>query len=391
MIKVKNKKKLIVATAAAGAVIIAAVLLLVFADDVRGAYYREYKAPAPDIAFSEMSKKGDESVVAGDFYVSTKGNDANNGKKDAPFLTIERAVEAVRNTDKTEKNGITVCIEGGEYHVSSLAFTKEDSGTASCPVTYRAYGGEVILNGGVTLSPDDFSPVTDYPQLSERLTAEARENTVVADLTKPPYSLTPDDWGKIYAIGSYNTAGSYDGDYAGPLYCELFVNDKRQTIARYPDNEFLYTEEVVSTGLGKESDGALTEVENWSEIRNPEPDVYRVNSELADRIAGWKNLDEVWMFGYWKYDWADASSPVGSFDRETGNISPAVVSLYGTKTRAPYYFFNVLEELTAQGEWYLDRENGLLCLWKPDNFESAVIDLSLSLEPVINAEAIPCF
>ncbi len=348
--------------------------------------YSGYKAPAPTLS-TYTNTEDDDKMIKGDFYVSTKGNDSNNGTKDAPFLTIEKAVEAVRNTDKTKRKGITVCIEAGEYRVSSLKFTKEDSGTEECPITYCSYNGEVIINGGVTLSHNDFKSVKEYPEISERLSKEAQENVVVVNLTNAPYSLTKNDWGKIYAIGSYHTANSYDGDYVGELYCELFVDDKRQVLARYPDEDFLYTEEVVKTGLGKESDGALTEVEDWEKIRNPEPDIYKVNPELAKRISDWKNLEDVWMFGFWKYDWADASSPIGSFNAKTGEISPKFVSLYGTKTEAPYYFFNVLEEITSQGEWYFDRENGLLCLWKPENFEKAQIDLSLSLNPVINAEA----
>ncbi len=355
-------------------------------NDVVDILQGDFKAQAPSI--TRNSKEDDIIMVDGDFYVSTKGNDNNDGTKEKPFLTIEKAVEAVRKTDKTGKNSITVCIEAGEYRVSSLKFTEEDSGTADCPITYCAYGeGEVVINGGITLSPEDFRSATEYPEIADRLTTDAKNNVVVLDLTKEPYSLTAEEWGKIYAIGSYHTAESYDGDWTGPLYCELFLNDKRQTLARYPDNDFLLTEEVVSTGLGKESDGALTEVENWKEIRNPEPDVYRVNPELADRISSWKNLDDVWMFGYWKYDWADASSPIGRFDKDTGELSPRFVSLYGTKTEAPYYFFNVLEELTTAGEWYLDRENGLLCMWKPDNLSDAQIDLSLSLESVIVSDA----
>ena len=348
--------------------------------------YENFTAPAPVV--STVSKeKNDDKMIVGDFYVSTKGNDENSGTKDSPFLTIEKAVEAVRNTDKTGKNGITVCIEGGEYCVSSLSLTKEDSGTEECPVTYCSYNGEVIVNGGITLDSDDLKNVKDYPEIAEKLSADAQKNVVVVDLTKAPYSLTSDDWGKIYAVGSYHTADSYDGDYAGPLYCELFVDDIRQTVARYPDNEYLYTEEVVKTGLGKESDGSLTEVKDWDKIRNPEPDIYKVNAELAKRISGWSNLDDVWMFGYWKYDWADASTPIGSFDKDTRELTPRFVSLYGTKTEAPYYFFNVLEELTAKGEWYLDREKGLLCMWEPENKDNAEINLSLSLDPVINSEA----
>ena len=348
--------------------------------------YENYTAPAPVI--STVSKeKNDDKMIIGDFYISTNGNDENSGTKDSPFLTIEKAIEAVRGTDKEGKNGITVCIEGGEYRVSSLELTKDDSGTKECPVTYCFYNGEVVINGGITLNSADFKNVKDYPEIAERLSDDAQGNVMVADLTKAPYSLTSDDWGKIYAIGSYHTADNYDGDYTGPLYCELFVDDIRQTVARYPDNEYLYTEEVVKTGLGKESDGALTEVKDWYEIRNPEPDVYKVNPELAKRISGWKNLDDVWMFGYWKYDWADASTPIGSFDKDTRELTPKFVSLYGTKTDAPYYFFNVLEELSAPGEWYLDREKGLLCMWEPENKDNAEIILSLSLKPVINSEA----
>ena len=347
--------------------------------------YENYKAPAPVLS-TYKETEDDEKMIKGDFYVSTKGNDSNNGSKAAPFLTIEKAIEAVRNTDKTNKRGITVCIEAGEYCVSSLEFTKEDSGTKECPVTYCSYNGEVVINGGVTLFANDFEDVKNYPEYEKRLSEDAQENVVVIDLTKQPYSLTKEDWGKIYAIGSYHTANSYDGDYVGPLYCELFVDDIRQTVARYPDNEYLYTEEVVKTGLGRESDGSLTEVKNWDEIRNPESDIYKVNPDLAKRIGGWENLKDVWMFGFWKYDWADASSPIGSFNAQTGELSPKFVSLFGTKTDAPYYFFNVFEEITKEGEWYLDREKGLLFLWKPDNFENLQIDLSLSLEPIISAE-----
>ncbi len=348
--------------------------------------YRSYKVQEPVLS-TYTDTKDDESMIKGDFYVSTKGSDENVGSKDAPFLTIEKAVETVRNADKTNKKGITVCIESGEYRVSSLSLTKDDSGTEDCPITYKAYNGDVILDGGVTLSSDDFKSAKEYPEISDRLSSEAVKNVVVLDLTKAPYSLTGSDWGKLYAIGSYHTANSYDGDYVGELYCELFVNDKRQNLARYPDNGYLYTEAVVKTGLGKESDGATTEIKEWNKIRNPESDIYKVNSKLAERIAGWKNHNEIWMFGYWKYDWADASSPIGSFNAKTGELSPKFVSLYGTKTDAPYYFYNVLEELTSEGEWYLDRDNGLLCLWKPDNIKDAQIDLSVSLKPVIDSKA----
>ena len=348
--------------------------------------YRHFQASDPVLQNAVQSSEG-YTMIDGDLYVSTTGDDANAGTKDAPFRTIKRAMEAVRGMDKSGRSGVTVCIEPGKYRVSSLTFGAEDSGTAECPVTYRSSGGEVVLHAGMTLHPKDFCSARDYPAIADRLTDDACEHVVVLDLTQEPYALTAADWGKLYTIGAYNTAAQYDGDWTGSLYCELFVNDERQTLARYPDSGFLQTEEVVKTGQGKESDGAKTKVENWETLRNPEPDVYRINEELAARIGTWKNLPDVWMFGFWKYDWADASTPILSFDASTRELTPRFVSLYGTKIGAPFYFFNVLEELTAAGEWYLDRENGLLCLWKPENFDTASIDLSLSETPVLQGEA----
>ncbi|MBR5620005.1 MAG: right-handed parallel beta-helix repeat-containing protein [Clostridia bacterium] len=382
----KPKKKLLIRIAVLLSVLLLAAAVFFGARGILYLRYRHFRAADPAVNMQEQTQEA-STMTNGDFYVSTTGSDSNDGSSGAPFRTVGKAMEAVRAADKTGRQGITVCIEPGEYRVSALHFEKEDSGTADAPVTYRANGGEAVLHAGVTLRTEDFRPVKDYPAVADRLSADAREHVVVLDLTQPPYSLTAADWGKLYALGSYHTADHYDGDWTGPLYCELFVNDTRQNLARYPDSGFLLTEEVVKTGQGKESDGARTAVKNWDSIRNPEPDVYRVNEALAARIGTWQNLQDVWMFGFWKYDWADASTPILSFDKTTRELTPRFVSLYGTKTDAPFYFFNVLEELTTAGEWYLDRENGLLCLWKPEDFDAAKIDLSLSGSPVINGEA----
>ncbi len=340
----------------------------------------KYKVENPS-GFSSYTEKESSPVTNADYYVSASGNDNNPGTFEQPFATLERAKTAVRSTDKTGRSGITVAVMAGEYRVDSLKFDASDSGTQSYPIKYCAYGdGEVVINGGVTLDSSKFKAVTDASVL-ERLSDKAKSNVVCFDLGDD--NITAEDYGKIYAIGSYNTASKYTGDWTGPLYCELFVNDTRMTLARYPDSDFLKTGEVVSTGEGYESGGSLTVNEDWDTIVNPESDVYKVESALADRIASWQTLDDVWMFGFWKYDWADASSPVGEFSYENKTISPKFVSLYGTKEGAPYYFFNILEELDSPGEWYLDRESGILYLYPPVNLDSASIDMSLSTDFII--------
>ena len=317
------------------------------------------------------------------FYVSTKGGEGADGSAANPFATLEQARDAVRKIDKSAYDKIKVLIEPGDYRVGSLKFTAEDSGTKNCPVVYTANGdGEVVINGGITISPESFTKVTDE-KTKNRLAEAVRDRVVCTDLKA--LGLTEKDWGKLYAIGSYSTADKYDGDYVGDLYCELYVNDSRMTMARYPNNgEWLYTGEVLQTGDTSEKDHVKTP--GWKDLRNPKSDVYALDDALAKRIAGWAEKEDVWMFGYPGQDWADESSPIGTFDAVKKTLSPKFVSRYEPKANAPYYFYNVLEELDSEGEWYLDRKNGLLYLYTPENFENATVDLALTTDPVISCE-----
>jgi len=69
------------------------------------------------------------------FFVATTGDDANNGKTEtASFRTIHKAADSVQPGD-------VVCVRGGTYP----GFTVTKSGTASQPITFRAYPGEKPL------------------------------------------------------------------------------------------------------------------------------------------------------------------------------------------------------------------------------------------------------
>lgn len=338
-----------------------------------------YKAEVNDM-FSKASETQKALVSDADFYVSVEGDDCNDGSFDKPFKTIEKAKSAVKALDKNGRDGITVAVKSGEYRVSSISFDASDSGTEQCPVTYCAYGdGEVVINGGVSISPADFKAVTDE-NILKRLSSDAKSRVVCFDLSKK--GITADDYGKMYAIGSYNTAAKYEGDTTGPLYCELFVNDKRQTIARYPDEGTLKTGKVVVEGEGREN-VKQEKYANWDSLVNPIPDTYKVSDDLANRINSWATLEDVWMMGCWVYDWADASTPIGEFNYEEKTLQNKYVSMYGAKEGADYYFYNVLEEITMPGEWYLDRTNGIIYLYPDDDFASSKIDLSLSTDTII--------
>ena len=318
-----------------------------------------------------------------EFYIDKCGNNGNPGTKELPFATLEAAKQAVRTQIADGlRDSVTVYVNEGEYTTQGLVFDQRDSGTEECPITYCGKG-KVILNGGITLSPRDFEALNEEEKL--RLSDDAAKNVVRCDLKK--LGLTQEDWGGMCAIGTFNTAAKYDGAFTSPMWCELFYNGSRMTIARYPNEEYLYTVEVVREGKGWEHDGKqkITEAE-WNQVRNPLGDIWKIDEETVKRTAGWKTLKDVWMYGYPMFNWSDTSSPVARIDKETGEFETQFVSTYGIKDCAPYYFYNVFEELDAPGEWYLDRDTGMLYLYPPTDLETADINLTILTDSIVKFE-----
>lgn len=89
-----------------------------------------------------------------EFYVSPYGNDANSGTADAPFLTIQRAKDAVDEINETMTGDIIVNIAEGTYEMERhLSFRTEDSGFNGYDVIYRGNKqNPPLLSGGTDIS-----------------------------------------------------------------------------------------------------------------------------------------------------------------------------------------------------------------------------------------------
>jgi hypothetical protein len=76
------------------------------------------------------------------FYVSTTGSDSNAGSLGAPWLTIQHAANTVTA-------GATVYVFGGTY---SESVNFPSSGTASAPITFENYPGQVPIIDGTNVT-----------------------------------------------------------------------------------------------------------------------------------------------------------------------------------------------------------------------------------------------
>ena len=88
----------------------------------------------------------------GEFYVAPApfGDDANDGSPEAPFATIEKARDEIRQIGAVWTGDVFVYIMGGDYYLAdTLVFDERDSGKDGFRVVYANYPGETpVINGG---------------------------------------------------------------------------------------------------------------------------------------------------------------------------------------------------------------------------------------------------
>lgn len=265
-------------------------------------------------------------------YVATNGSDQNPGTMNKPFASLERARDAVRNLKQSRglpPGGVTVQIRGGTYYLTrTFELAEKDSGTKQSPIVYRQYNNEEVrLLGGKEIT--GFSPVKN-PAILARLDKAVQGKILQADLK----ALGITDYGAIKTRGYAIQRPS-----AG---LEFFFQNRPMTLARWPNKDW---SKIAATPAGQNS-GKFT---------------YE-----GDRPRRWANADDIWLHGYWTWDWADTYAKVKSINTQTREImTQEPQHVFGYKTGQRYYALNILEELDEPGEWYLDRKSGILYFWPP--------------------------
>jgi hypothetical protein len=103
----------------------------------------------------------------------------------------------------------------------------------------------------------------------------------------------------------------------------------------------------------------------------------------GDRPSRWAAASDIWFHGFWKYSWADCHVSDATIDTATKTVTFAEVPGYGIVTGQPYYAYNIPEELTVPGEYWIDRSDGTLYLWPPAGFAQAEVVVSMVASPLV--------
>lgn len=258
------------------------------------------------------------------------------------------------------------------YRSESFVLQPEDSGTADHPVVYSAYPGDegqVRIVGGVKLEWDNFVEVADQ-EILDRLDPSVRGLVYKINLFENGISV--DDLGELKRRGVDNYWGGKRDPSTGLLYpppgpLEIFVDQEPMQLARWPDkqpdhNDLLQTPQVDPPDTAEEDKVKGTKFQFANQVDPDRP------------INRWETAPDPWFQGFFKASYIDSQVP------GTLNLSEKTIELVGIEnfTIGEKFYFakNLLEEITKEGEWYLDRASGILYILPVENIAEKEIMVS---------------
>jgi len=315
---------------------------------------------APETDAPETDAPEDNANIA-KIYVSPKGSNKNgDGTKANPYATIEAARNAVRNINKSEYEGIDVIITAGTYVIAEpIEFTSKDSGTKDCPVRYIGEEGAYIV-GGVALTAADFTKATG--KALQYMPADVQDKIVQIDMTKIGFTVNQ--------IRSLLQSRQYINE--APV---LTVGGERQTIARYPNSDWLNIG-ARSTMIDQYGNPTMATDNEGGEFEAVSYEI-EYGEEHMEHTLSWHSLTYVRAAGHYNVLWVQDLGDKLSFIKDDNIMTVPYYGGYAPKEGGLLYWYNIPEELDIPGEYYID-ENAILYYYPADDFDTADISLPLA-------------
>lgn len=318
-------------------------------------------------------------AFAQQFYVSPKGDDKNQGTLQKPFASLEKAKEAVKGINKGNQS-ITVYIREGIYYLpQAFKLNKEDGGTLANPIVYAAYKNEKVQLRGCRIVPTNVvKKITDVSTL-QRINPKLQDSIIEIDLS-------------VLNVKNIKRFADKFNDDGGII--ELFMNEERMPLSRYPNEGNMTMKKVIINGGGQEAkndDWRNFYADGAKEQKPPRPGVFEYRD---DRTANWLNALErgVWLKGYWRIPWQNEAVRIAKIDTIAKTITLAVPVSGGIGNKytrpegngkEPYWLMNLLEEIDRPGEWSIDFKDKKLYFYPPTNITTNSLRIADNSEPLI--------
>ncbi|MEH6550597.1 MAG: right-handed parallel beta-helix repeat-containing protein [Pseudomonadales bacterium] len=340
-----------------------------------------------------------------ELHVAPSGEKGNPGTELRPFASLQQARDKIRRLKKKgTEDTFTVTVHEGSYLINqSIRFQAVDGGSANAPVTYRSASGESArFFGGIKLEATQFKPLSDQAFIGRLVSPEAAAKIQVVDLL----ALGIRDYGEL----SRHAWGLTTKDRIPPV--SLIIDSQRMSLARWPNitddspymvyRHFLETdrplkgyERTVQKIIDKvrfPGELTFTKVLDYGGRASSSPRSKGGSFQVAfDRMKYWQNIDDIFVDGVFGSTWEWSYNRLASVDVDKRSITLAHPELNGigrgNSVRLPHFHFdNIPEELDSPGEYYIDREKGLLYLYPPEDFAHKPIVLVTLDEPMLSIQ-----
>lgn len=250
-----------------------------------------------------------------------------------------------------------ICMRGGVYYVTDTV-NMSYSAEWYKPLRISAYRNEsVTINGGTDIKLSDMTAASD--SFTDKIVDKPAQGKILQ------YSLKAagiTDYGEISRRGHLISADK-------EAQAELSLDGTVQKLAGWPNDGFVGLKSVDKYGTRSKSgiaDGCSFTVD-------------------YDRPSQWSRQSDVWLSGTLGPNYEFDYYPVSGFDNENRRLylrEGAVMKYY----TSPYFRFeNIPEELDSPGEYYIDREDGILYFYPPENADkNAVLTLTMPTHSTLN-------
>ena len=294
-----------------------------------------------------------------------------DGSAVQPFATLGQAREQIREWHRNgmyPSGGVVVELAAGDhFRTETVELQQQDSGLWNAPVIYRAAAGATArIIGGRSFQLADFEPVSDQV-IRARLPEAARDHIRQLNLRTKGIS----NFGELPLYGhSMFFLEKHTQWQRGSQGSELFVDEQPMTLARYPNQGF--------NSVGRVIDGG-DNVRLWmddmrgrpgwvpEDQRNNPAKGFAFQHSDQERLQLWQMENDLRLHGYWSNNFSDQALQVREVDAAAGIVRTVQPSAYTVRSGQRFYAYNALCELDSPGEWYIDRESGILYLYPPEN------------------------
>ncbi|MDE2207351.1 MAG: right-handed parallel beta-helix repeat-containing protein, partial [Armatimonadetes bacterium] len=266
---------------------------------------------------------------------------------DGPVATLQTAW---RLSQRSAGRAVRILMSGGVYRSTAPTILATRPGALSpSAVTIEPLAhAHVVLSGGVTL--DRWRRLTD-PRVLEALPESARSHVLECNLAACGVTQT----GDLGATGF--------GRPIVPRQAELFYNQRPMALARWP-------------AVG------------WADVTGaPGGTTGATFQYKGDEPGRWQAGEDIWVHGFWTWNWADSYEQVTKIDGLSHTITTAQpYGVYGYSAGHRFYAVNVLEELKAAGEYVLDPARDRIYFWPPEALRRGSCVLSVQTAPVLQLQ-----